>query len=192
MPIGCFVTHPEVVIDPATPVPGWGLSPRGLERMTAFCGRQLLDGVTDAFVSDERKALDCAETLRDIRSHAFAVDAGLGENDRSSIGYVAPPRFREIVAEFFARPGDSVLGWERAEDAQARVVAAVERCLADRDGGGDAVFFSHGGVGALLLCHLLGEPIARSREQPIAGGGCFFIFDTQTLRAVHGWEDIVP
>lgn len=192
MTTGYFVTHPEVAVDPSTPVPGWGLSPRGFERIEAFCGRPLLQDVTDVFVSDERKALDCAETLRDLRGCAFMIDAGLGENDRSSTGYVAPPRFWEIVADFFARPDDSILGWERASDAQTRVVAAVGRCLATCGGRGDVVFFSHGGVGTLLLCRLLDEPIARGRGQPIAGGGCFFTFDTRTLRVLRGWEDIVP
>jgi hypothetical protein len=28
-----FVTHPDVAIDPAVPVPRWPLSPRGRERM---------------------------------------------------------------------------------------------------------------------------------------------------------------
>ncbi len=187
-----FVTHPEVVIEPSTPVPEWGLSSKGFERIRAFCGRRLLEEVTDVFVSDEQKALDCARTLKALRGNSFQSYSGLRENDRSSTGYVAPPRFWEIVHDFFAHPSQSVLGWERSIDAQKRIKDTVSRCIADRSGKGDIVFFSHGGVGTLLLCDLLGEPISRAQGQPIAGGGCFFAFETETLRLLHAWKDIVP
>lgn len=185
-----FVSHPEVVIDPAVPVPDWGLSARGFERIGAFCRRDVLAGITDVFVSAERKALDCAEALRAARGVNFVVAPDLGENDRSATGYVAPPRFWALVDRFFAEPTLSVEGWERATDAQARVDAAVRRCLAARAGTGDAVFFSHGGVGTLLLCALSGRPITRALGQPIAGGGCFFAFENETLRLLHGWADV--
>ncbi len=192
MAVAYFVTHPEVIIDPVVPVPQWGLSSRGRERLHAFCARPLLNSVTDVFVSDERKALDCAETLKSLRNLEFRIDPRLGENDRSSTGYVAPPRFWEIVAEFFAHPHTSVLGWETAADAQHRVKTAVTECIRDRADKGDVVIFSHGGVGSLLLCDLLGEPISQNRGQPISGGGCYFAFDADTLSVVHAWQDIVP
>ena len=108
----CSVTHPEVVIDPAVPVPEWGLSARGRERMTAFCVRPELANVSHVHVSDERKARDGAEILRDRHGFPITVDHRLGENDRSATGYIAPPRFWEIVDRFFAEPQSSVLGWE--------------------------------------------------------------------------------
>lgn len=185
-----FVTHPEVTIDPAVSVPEWGLSEVGSARIGAFCRRDLLAGVTDVFVSDERKALDCARTLEALRGTRFSVDRDLGENDRSSTGYVAPPRFWELVDAFFAEPSRSVEGWERSSDVQARVGVAVRRCIAHRAGSGDIVFFSHGGVGTLLLCALSGRSITRELGQPIAGGGCFFAFETETLRLLYGWAGI--
>lgn len=120
----------------------------------------------------------------------FKVDARLGENDRFSTGYIAPPRFSEIVAEFFAHPTRSVLGWEMAADAQRHIGAAVRSCIADRARGADMIVVSHGGVCTLLLCALIGEPIAQARKQPIAGGSCFFSFEAETLRVIHGWLDI--
>ena len=36
---------------------------------------------------------------------------------------------------------------------------------------------AHGGVGALLIVRLLGQPISRRFDQPAAGGGNFFAFD---------------
>ncbi|MGI6245703.1 MAG: histidine phosphatase family protein [Pseudochelatococcus sp.] len=187
-----FVTHPEVVIDPAVPVPQWPLSEKGITRLDAFCARPELAQVSDVFVSDERKALDCAERFGAARGLDFNVDAQLGENDRSSTGYVAPPRFWEIVAAFFDNPHESILGWERAVDAQSRIKTAVRRCIGNRTGDGDVLIFSHGGVGSLLLCDLLGEPISNGHGQPVSGGGCYFTFQARSGELLHGWRDIVP
>jgi broad specificity phosphatase PhoE len=185
-----FVTHPEVAIDPATPVPNWPLSEIGRSRIDVFCARAELAGITDVYTSNERKAVDCAEALRARRQLTYKIDPRLGENDRSSTGYVAPPRFWEIVDQFFANPHESVLGWERAIDAQTRIREAVTDCVEGATGGGDICVFSHGGVGTLLLCNLIGEPISRKRGQPIAGGGCYFAFDAETWKLIHGWHDI--
>ncbi|ATU92385.1 histidine phosphatase family protein [Phyllobacterium zundukense] len=192
MAVVYFVTHPEVVIDPAVPVPDWGLSEKGKARLEAFCTRPELARVTDVFVSDERKAKDCAMLLQAVRGLSFTVDHRLGENDRSSTGYVAPPRFWEIVDEFFAKPTESTSGWERAIDAQMRIRSAVADCIAARTGSGDLIIFAHGGVGALLLSSLTSQPISRGTDQPINGGGCYFTFDSDSMALLSGWSDIVP
>lgn len=187
-----FVTHPEVVVDPQVPVPDWGLSSVGRARIETFCQRPELASVTDVFTSDERKAMDCAEALQRARSLPFTTRDDLRENDRSATGYVAPPRFWEIVDQFFAEPDISILGWETARDAQARIKAGVAACIAARRGAGDLVIFAHGGVGTLLLSDLRGKPISRKHGQPIAGGGCYFTFDMASRVLRHGWRDIVP
>ena len=85
---------------------------------------------------------------------------------------------------FSARPHDSVREWERAVDAQRRVVAEVEQAVAAADG--DPVVVSHGGVGALLLCHFLGVPVDRRYDQP--GQGSWFRFDPGTGHVPHAWR----
>jgi len=79
-----------------------------------------------------------------------------------------------------------VRGWERAIDAQARVVRAVEEIAAKDKTSGAIAIVSHGAVGTLLYCHLAGEPIARRRDQPPNGGGNYYRF-TLSPRAAHGW-----
>ena len=187
-----FVTHPEVVVDPQVSVPDWGLSAIGWKRIEAFCLRPELAAVTDVFTSDERKAMDCAGALQRARGLPFTTREDLRENDRSATGYVAPPRFWEIVDQFFGQPDTSILGWETARAAQARIKAGVAACIAVRRGTGDLVIFAHGGVGTLLLSDLYGEPISRRHGQPIAGGGCYFAFDVASRALQHGWRDIVP
>ena len=53
----------------------------------------------------------------------------LGENDRSSTEYIAPPEFWEVVRTFFDKPNQSIRGWETASHAQARIVGAVRHVI---------------------------------------------------------------
>jgi len=190
MPNLIFITHPEVAIDPAVPVPHWALSPTGRSRMEAFARRPIVRTVEAVACSDERKARDGAEILAAHRALPIIVDPELGENDRSATGYIAPPEFWEVVDAFFAHPTRSVRGWERAVDAQARIVRAVTRLAEDRAVEGDIAVVSHGGVGSLLLAHLTGAPDARPCAQPHQAGGCFLSIDRKSMTLDHGWRTI--
>jgi broad specificity phosphatase PhoE len=121
---------------------------------------------------------------------SYGTDACLGENDRSATGYIAPPEFWQVVGEFFARPHESIRGWERAVDAQARVVEAVGR-IARQDGTcGHIVVVSHGGVGCLLTAHLQGVAIGRESRPSHPGGGCFIVIDRESLALRQDWRVI--
>jgi broad specificity phosphatase PhoE len=186
-----FITHPEVVIDPAIPVPDWPLSSLGRERMQrAVLEQPWIHGVRALFSSAERKAQDAVAIIAEHLCLQPAVIEGLGENDRSATGYLPRREFEAVADEFFARPQQSVRGWERAADAQRRIVAAVEHAIAQAPAEGDIAIISHGGVGALLLCHLKGVPIARTEDQPGDGGGCVYSFDAASRRLLCGWRRI--
>ena len=90
---------------------------------------------------------------------------------------------------FFAHPETSIRGWERAVNAQRRIVAAVEGVIAAAPEG-DVAIVAHGGVGALLLCHLLGALIGRAHDQPPNNGGNHFTFDAASRHLLHGWRPI--
>jgi broad specificity phosphatase PhoE len=184
-----FLTHPEVVIDPAVPVPQWPLSAVGRARMERFAPDPLLAGVRAIYASTERKAMDGAEILSAELKLPVATEEALGENDRSATGYIAPPEFWEVVDAFFSRPHESVRGWERAVDAQNRIVTAV-RHIARTAPAGDVVIVAHGGVGSLLLAHLLGAESAREHPQPHGGGGCYIVIDRETFALLEGWRVI--
>jgi broad specificity phosphatase PhoE len=117
-------------------------------------------------------------------------DSELGENDRSATGYLSEPEFDAVVDEFFGRPEDSVRGWERAVDAQRRIIAATKAVLTAKSVDGDVAIVAHGGTGTLLLCHLLGVPISRDQDQPPTNGGNYFAFDLLTFQLLHGWRSI--
>jgi broad specificity phosphatase PhoE len=184
-----FVTHPEVVIDPAVPVPDWPLSELGRRRMERFARSPLLRDVALVVSSEERKARDGAAILAASLGVPTAVDPELGENDRSATGYIAPPEFWEVVDAFFAQPQVSTRGWERAVDAQSRIVLAVRRA-AESAVEGDVAVVSHGGVGALLLAQLSGARIGRDLDQPHGGGGCYCVVERESFALLQGWRVI--
>ena len=168
------------------PVPRWPLSELGKQRMRAGLRQPWIREVTSVYCSTEQKAIDGAEILATHLSLPVHQVEHLGENDRSATGFLPPDEFERVADEFFATPEKSVRGWERALDAQARIVRAVEQiALKDKTGGAIAIV-SHGAVGTLLYCHLAGEAIARRWDQPPNSGGNYYRF-TLSPRAAHGW-----
>lgn len=186
-----FLTHPEVVIDPAVPVPRWPLSEKGRRRAGLFVDEALAGrAVTAVWSSDERKAMDGGAIIAGRLGVPHRIDPDLGENDRSSTGYVAPPEFWEIVADFFSRPDESVRGWATARDEQRRIVAAVTRLAREEPTGGDLVVVSHGGVGQLLTAHLSGVEIGQEDKPQHPGGGCWMEIDRATLTIKAAWRSV--
>ncbi len=183
-----YLSHPQVLIDPAVPVPDWGLSPLGLARTRAFALAAMLEDTRRIVSSAERKAIETAECIAGALGLAVEIRAAMHENDRSATGYLPPPEFEAMADAFFASPTLSVRGWERAVDAQARIVREVEAVLA-APAQGDVLFVGHGGVGTLLLCRIEGGPIVRKRDQP-GGGGNLFAFDAATRIVHHAWRSM--
>jgi broad specificity phosphatase PhoE len=178
------ITHPEVQVSADVPVPQWGLSPAGRERLRALLAQPWVPGLERIVSSTERKAVETAQELGRHLGLPVRTDEQLGENDRSATGFLPPKEFEAVADEFFARPEQSIRGWERAVDAQERMVAAVRRAWYGATG--DTAVVAHGGVGTLLLCHLLGVPIDRRLDQP--GQGSWFRYDPVTAEVAHGWR----
>lgn len=171
-----YLTHPQVEIDPAVPVPDWGLSALGRARVQAVAAEGW-PGPLRIVASPERKAQETAALLG-----TFELHPGMGEVDRSATGYVPHARHEALADALFAAPSQSAEGWERAVDAQARMLGA----LADLRPG-DLLLVGHGAVGTLLWCALTGAAIRRAEDQP-AGGGCAWEVERETGRARHGWR----
>ena len=180
------MSHPEVVIDPAVPVPRWHLAPEGVARMRRYA--DTLPRPDAVWASTECKAIEAAGVLAGRHGVGVRVHAGLDENDRSSTGYLPPEAFQAAADAFFARPEESFQGWERAVDAQARVVAAWREIVAESRGaaGGEIVIVGHEGTGTLLLCALAGLGIDRRHDAP--GQGCWWGWQAGALTA--GWRAI--
>jgi len=174
--VAYFITHPNVVVNRDIPVTQWPLSELGRTRMHKCLNQPWLSEVTSIYSSTEQKSVDGARILAEHLSLPFVQVSELGENDRSSTGFLPPSEFELVANEFFAKPEVSVRGWERAIDAQRRIVATVERLLATENTPGAVAIVSHGAVGTLLYCALAGKKIDRKWDQPPNGGGNYFRF----------------
>ena len=157
--------------------------------MRAFAASKAVVGVTSIWASDERKAIEAAGVLGGGLRLGVTVVPDLHENDRSATGYLPPGDFEAVADAFFANPQESIRGWGRAVDAQARMDGAVERIVAAAPAG-DIAVVAHGGVGALLLCRHLGAPISRDHDQPHQG--CWWSFERRTGEVLTPWRSIAP
>ena len=181
-----YLTHPQVKIEPAVPVPSWGLSDVGRIRTEALANAGWLSKTTQVISSGERKAIETAAIIAGQLNVTVEVRDAMHENDRSTTGFLAPDEFERVADQFFAEPLVSIRGWERAIDAQLRIVREVERVLA-RNRSGDVLFVGHGAVGTLLFCHYSGLAIARAYDQPAGGGHCFTLVK-DGRRVLHPWR----
>jgi broad specificity phosphatase PhoE len=189
-----YLTHPQVQLDPAVPVPQWGLSEVGRVRTEALAATGWARRFARIITSAEVKAVETGAILAAVSGVAPVTIEAMHENDRSSTGFLPPPEFEAVANLFFAHPHESIRGWERAVDAQARILREVAAALAADPR--PTLFIGHGGVGTLLLCHLSGRPIQRVDEvragrirvgdQP-PGGGNAFHFTWEPREALSGW-----
>lgn len=193
-----YLTHPQVQIDANVPVPLWGLSELGRERAQTFAKRGVVPEGSMIFSSRESKAMELADILAQANGAMVFSDHLMGENDRSATGFLPPALFEQAADRFFAEPETSVDGWERAIDAQERIVATVGTALASVPEGAPAVFCGHGAVGTLLKCHVAARPIKRAEDQSRhgdKGGGNCFVFDLPGMELGCEWiamEDLAP
>lgn len=181
-----YLTHPQVEIERARPVPLWRLSGEGRARVEAILDRPWLQSVKRILCSDETKAVEAAAIIGAHLGVAVEVDREMGENDRSSTGFLEPPAFEAAADRFFAEPDQSWNGWERAVDAADRIERAVRRALSGHAASSPALLVGHGGVGTLLRCRIAGTAIARSYDQP-QGGGNVFSFDLAAGKVTSDW-----
>lgn len=197
-----YVTHPQVRMDPNVPVPLWGLSDIGRQRAEAFAASGVVPRGAMIFSSRETKAMELADILAEKAGTLVLADHLMGENDRSATGFLPPELFEATADRFFGEPERSIDGWERAVDAQSRIVSTVTTALASVPRGTAAIFCGHGAVGTLLKCQVSGRAIARSEDQrrlADPGGGNCFVFDlvagelhcdwTRMEEFAPGWQE---
>lgn len=186
---GLYITHPQVRIDPTVPVPHWGLSEIGAARAEQAASRPWVKQLGRIVSSAEVKAIETAQILATAAGIGFETVEAMHENDRSATGFLKPDEFEKAADWFFAYPLESFRGWERAADAQTRIVGAITAILDDHDPAVPIAFVGHGGVGTLLKCHLLGIPISRAEDQ-LPGGGNLYAFTLADRRIACEWTPI--
>lgn len=175
-----YLTHPEVAIDPAVPVPDWGLSDIGRSRANKGLLEPWASEIRHVYSSSERKAVETAEVFATRFALTVRLIESMHENDRSATGFLPPHEFEQVADQFFSAPETSIRGWERALDAQSRIVDSVKAVVSDLPTDDPVLLAGHGGVGTLLKCYLLGVPISRHYDQ-MGGGGCWYRFAKRDL-----------
>ncbi len=180
-----YITHPDVVVDPATPVPRWGLSDRGRARLAVLLTQPWVATVGRVVCSAETKAVETADVLAGHLRLVAEVRPATGEIDRSATGFLPAAEHERVADACFARPDVSAAGWERAIDAQSRIVNDLSDVLDAAVQGADVAVVGHGGVGTLWYCHLAGVAISRRWDQP--GQGHYLTVDAATRRPRHHW-----
>ena len=183
-----FITHPNVVVSRTLPVPQWPLSELGRRRMQAGLAQPWVSDISSIYCSTEQKAIDGAEIMANHLSLGYKPIHALGENDRSTTGFLPPHEFEAVADEFFAKPGQSVRGWEKAVDAQTRVVGVVRSIVASDQSQGAIAIVAHGAVGTLLYCYLSDQPISRRWDQPPNSGGNYYAFELDPDRVFSWWK----
>lgn len=149
--------------------------------------REFVQELRAVYCSEEQKAIDSAAISSEHLGLTVVSVRELGENDRSATGFLEPAEFERTADTFFAQPETSVRGWERACDAQRRIVAAVSGIMQRDAGTGPIAIVSHGAVGTLFHCWLMGRPIERRWDQPNNGGGNCFGFTWDPPEAHGHW-----
>ncbi len=185
-----YVTHPEVTVDPAVPVRLWSLSAEGESRARAFAQHPLVKRARRVVSSTERKAIELAQAMAVSARAPLTAEPEFADTDRSATGYVPLEHFEQLVDAFFARPDESVEGWEPAAVAQGRIAGAFEAAIALHDASQPIAFAGHRGVGTLLKCYLTGRDIARAEDQSRLGnpnGGNVLLIRLSDLSVQGDW-----
>jgi broad specificity phosphatase PhoE len=187
-----YLTHPEVEIDPSVPVQDWGLSDIGRERAKTARDLPFAPDIRDVVSSAETKAVETARAFVGDQDLPLHVLKFLHENDRSATGFLPPEEFEKTADQFFANPKESIRGWERAIDAQTRIVTGIRAALRGIKQEQPVLFTGHGAVGTLLMCHLMDAPVSRVHDQKRGGSWYRFEKDWLTSQAAGtlSWTEL--
>jgi hypothetical protein len=99
-----FITHPEAMVDSDVPIEQWRLSQAASDRARLIRRSCWDDGVFQIASSTEQKAVEAADILAGAVAQPVLRVATLGENDRSSTGYLPVEEFEAVTDEFFTTP----------------------------------------------------------------------------------------
>ena len=100
----CFyLSHPQVAIDPDTPVPQWHLSDKGRTRLEALAGKHWVGSLRRIVSSDETKAIETAIAVGALEELGQPI-ADLGQTGVFPLhGPDGSPQFRQCVTPIGAQ-----------------------------------------------------------------------------------------
>ena len=181
-----YLSHPEVKIDPQTPVPKWEISDVGRRRLRAAVARGWPGRGWRLIASPEAKAQQTAALLSNAFGLPLHTHPDMGEVDRSATGYLDLKRHEALADLLFSNPAMGPEGWESADAATARISKAFHEVLAEV--ADDLIFVGHGAVGSFLWCALTKTPITRAADQTRGGSFWAGSFGATGFVPLHPWQ----
>ena len=179
-----LIRHSAVKSDPGKPAHEWALSAEGRSRCYELAAELERYDPAVFVTSAEPKAVETGRLLAEALDRPWTTAAGLHEHERRSTPYFDDPAaFETAVAQFFARPGELVLGEETAAQARSRFISAVDAVLTDYPTGKVAIV-AHGTVITLFLSHYNPhlEPFSLWRGLTLP---CYFVVSAPGMRLVE-------
>jgi len=180
-----LVRHAQARLDPELPPRSWELTAEGREAAEALARLGLFAGVEAVVTSPEPKARDTAEPIARAAGVELSVERDLREAERGAspvddrVGFVAR------VDTWLA--GAAVPGWEARDAAAPRIVACIERLLAESSG--DLVLVSHGTVLSLYLAWLRGQERVDLLEWETIPLPALAVVDPVARTIVESWQE---
>lgn len=149
-----LITHAHTQAQPSEDATVWQLSAKGREQASLLAQQPFWNQVEQIVLSAETKTRLTIGPLLAQRSLPVYEEQRLNELRR--VGWVTNEEYVERVRQLFAEPTHSIQGWESAQDALQRVVAAIEDlCLLFA--GKTVALVGHGLTLSLYRAYLLGN-----------------------------------
>jgi broad specificity phosphatase PhoE len=133
----------------------WQLSEQGFLLASHLALLPIFGAVSAVYTSPELKAVATGQPLGTRFAVPLIEHPGLSELKRGQTNIAGREAYERMVRIAFGRPHESVSGWERATDAQQRIIATVEQLAAQHVAPFAVV--SHGLVLSLLMAHFNGS-----------------------------------
>lgn len=181
-----YLSHPEVGIDPQTPVPEWKISDQGRRRLVAACARGWPGRGWRIIASPETKAQQTAELLANRFALPLHTHPDMHEVDRSATGYLPHDQHEAMANALFTHPDLGPSGWESATAASTRITKAFQEVLAEVSD--NLLFVGHGAVGSFLWCALTKTPITRAADQRRGGSFWTGSHGPSGFAPGHAWQ----
>ncbi|MEL6822271.1 MAG: histidine phosphatase family protein [Calditrichota bacterium] len=151
MPNIILIKHAMPEILQSEPAKNWVLSEAGIASCNALADAFAGYEIQQLFSSREIKAVQTAEIVGEQLGLVNTPIADLHENDRNGFPFFENPEdWKQQFREFFANPGQRIIGNESAEEALARFEKAV-RDLIRKHADESLAIVAHGTVITLLV-----------------------------------------
>jgi broad specificity phosphatase PhoE len=183
-----LIRHAPVTLELDRPSDQWTLTSEGIALAQQLAALPIIDSLDAVYTSPEPKARETARPLAErFGLHLLHRDA-LRELDRGPANLPGRTAYDAAVERAFSDPEQSMNGWERAVDAQTRIVACVRE--ADRQHAGPIAIVSHGLVLSLLLAHLREQPRVDFAEWRAIALPALAIVDRETWRVAEPFGSV--